>query len=136
MSYGQKKTKPQELLEFKMIKQMQTFSFSPSINLVEKGKWLLEVSSFEATNSVFSITNENNAFSISIPGYWSSRGGAETIHKLKKLLELRSQNDIELHVQEFNKRGNKTKIGHKKYKSSDIVTQKKWDNWRDKKRRI
>ena len=41
------KTKPQETLEFKMKKQMQTFSFSPAINLVEEGKWLLGVSSFE-----------------------------------------------------------------------------------------
>ena len=36
----QTKTKPQEALEFKMNKQMQTFSFNPPINLVEKGKWL------------------------------------------------------------------------------------------------
>ena len=32
----QTKTKPQETLEFKMNKQMQTFSFSPPINLVEE----------------------------------------------------------------------------------------------------
>ena len=34
----QTKTKPQETLEFKMNKQMQTFSFNPPINLVEEGK--------------------------------------------------------------------------------------------------
>ena len=45
----QTKTKPQETLEFKMNKQMQTFSFKPTINLVEEGKWLLAVSSFECT---------------------------------------------------------------------------------------
>ena len=43
----QTKTKPQETLEFKMNKQVQTFSFSPPINLSEEGKWLLVVSSFE-----------------------------------------------------------------------------------------
>ena len=59
----QTKTKPQETLEFKMNKKMQTSSFSPPINLLEKGKWLLAVSSFECTNSVFNITNENNSFS-------------------------------------------------------------------------
>ena len=32
------KTKPQETLEFKLIKQVQTFLFSPPINLVEEGK--------------------------------------------------------------------------------------------------
>ena len=37
----QTKTKPQETVEFKMNKQMQTFSFNPPINLVEEGKWLL-----------------------------------------------------------------------------------------------
>ena len=44
--------KPQETLEFKMNKQMETLSFNPSINLIEEVKWLLAVSSFEATNSV------------------------------------------------------------------------------------
>ena len=44
-----RKTKPQETLEFKM----QIFSFSPPTNLVEEGKWLIAVTSFEATNSVF-----------------------------------------------------------------------------------
>ena len=34
----QTKTKPQETLEIKMNKQMQTFSLSPPINLVEEGK--------------------------------------------------------------------------------------------------
>ena len=32
------KTKPQETLEFKMNKQMQTFSFNPPINLSEEEK--------------------------------------------------------------------------------------------------
>ena len=49
----QTKTKPQETLEFKMNKQKQTFSFNPPINLLEEGKWLMEVSLFDCTNSVF-----------------------------------------------------------------------------------
>ena len=40
----QTKTKTQETLEFKMKKQMQTFSFNPPINLIEEDKWLLAVS--------------------------------------------------------------------------------------------
>ena len=64
----QTKTRPQEILEFKMNKQMQTFSFNPPINLVEEGKWLLGVTSFECTNSIFNILDENNSFSIDIPG--------------------------------------------------------------------
>ena len=36
----QTKTKPQETLEYKLKKQVQTFSFNPPINLVEEGKCL------------------------------------------------------------------------------------------------
>ena len=71
----QTKTKPQETLEFKIKKQMQNFPFNPPTNLVEEGKWLLAVTSFEAANSVFNITNENNSFSISIPSHWNSEDG-------------------------------------------------------------
>ena len=84
----QTKTRPQ--VEYKMIKQMQTFSFSPPINLVEKGKWLLAVSSFQCTNSVFNKTNDNNGFSITIPGHSESKSAEKTIDELNKLLELRS----------------------------------------------
>ena len=45
-----------------MNKQMETFSFNPPISLVEEGKWLLGVTSYEATNSVFKINHENNSF--------------------------------------------------------------------------
>ena len=101
----QTKTKPQETLEFKMNKQTQTFSFNPPINLFEEGKWLLAVSSFECTNSVFNITNENNSFSIIIPGHWETKSAEKTIDELNKLLELRSQNGIELHVEQVRKKG-------------------------------
>ena len=115
------KTKPQETLEFKMNKQMQSFSFNPSINLVEEGKWLLAVSSFECTNSVFIITNENNSFSIIIPGHYQSESAEKTIDELNKLLELRS---LELHVKEARKRGNKIKIGDIENKLPDFDTKK------------
>ena len=65
----QTKTKPQETLEFKRNKQMQTFSFSPPINFVEEGKCLLAVTSLETRNSVFNLTVENNSFPISILFY-------------------------------------------------------------------
>ena len=67
----QTKTKPQETLEFKLNKQVQTFSFNPAINLVEEGKWLLK-QPFKAKNSVFDTTDENNSFPITTPGYWNS----------------------------------------------------------------
>ena len=69
----QTKTRPQETLEFKMNKQMQTFSFNPPINLLEQGKWLLGVTLFECTISVFKITDENNSFSITVPVHWETK---------------------------------------------------------------
>ena len=101
----QTKTKPQETLEFKKNKQIQTCSFNPPINLVEEGKWLLAVSSFECTSSVFNITNENYSFSIIIQGHYQNESDKKIIDELNKLLELRSQNGIELHVEQVKKRG-------------------------------
>ena len=101
----QTKTKPQETLEFKMNKRRQTFSFNPPLNLIEEGKWLIAVCSLECTNSVFNITNENNSFSIIIPGHWETKSAEKTIDELNKLLELRSQNGIELHVEQVRKKG-------------------------------
>ena len=116
----QTKTKPQETLEFKMNKQNQTFSFNPSINLLEEGKWLLAVRSFECTNSVFNITNENNSFSIILPGHYQNKTDEKTIDNLNKLLELKS---LELHEEEVKKRGNKIKIGDVDYQLSHFDNQ-------------
>ena len=109
----QTKTKPQETLEFQMDKQKQTFSFNPPINLLEEGECLLAVSSFECTNSVFNVTDDNNSFSIIIPGHYQNKTDEKTIDNLNKLLELKS---LELHVEEVKKRGNKIKIADKEYK--------------------
>ena len=84
---------------------MQTFSFSPPIKIVEEGKWFLGVTSFESTNSVFHLANENNSISITIPGHWNSNSAEKTIDDLKNLLEFRSQNDFQLHIEPVRKRG-------------------------------
>ena len=102
----QTETKPQETLEFKMHKQMQTFSFSPPINLVEESKWLLAVSFLEAMNSVCNITNENNSFSTTVSGHWETRSDEKTVDELNKFLELRS---LELHVKKLEKGVRKNK---------------------------
>ena len=117
----QTKTKPQETLEFKMNEQRQIFSFNPPINLVEEDKWLLAVSSFECTNSVFNISDDNNSFSIIIPAHWETEFAEKIIDEVNRLLELRS---LELHVHEVRKRGNIIKIGDIEYKLSDFDTQK------------
>ena len=117
----QTKAKPQETLEIKMKKQMETFSFSQPIDFIEEGKWLLAVTGFEATSSVFNISNGNNSFSITIPGHWQTESDEKTIDELNKFLELKS---LELHVKEVRKRGNQIKMGDNDYKLSDFDTQK------------
>ena len=115
----QTKTRPQETLEFKMNRQMQTFSFNPPINLVEEGKWLLGVSPFECTNSVFNITNENNSFSVTVPGHWIPENAQQTFDKLKELLEL-DKRDLSLHIDAVRGRGRKIYVGEDEYDLSDL----------------
>ena len=89
---------------------METFSISHPINLSEDGKWLLGVTSFQANTFVFNITDENNSFSITTPGDWNTKDSEEPNNKLNKLLELRSENDFELHVKEVERRGTRKEI--------------------------
>ena len=100
---------------------MQIFSFNPPINLVEEGKWLLGVSSFECTNSVFNITKENNSFSIIIPGHYKTEFAEKVINDLNEFYELKS---LELHVEAVRKRRKIIKIADKEYKLSDLDNQK------------
>ena len=101
----QTKTRPQETLQFKQSRQKESFSSNPLINMVDEGKWLIAVKSFEATNFVFNLTDENNSFSINTPSYWTFRGVVETINKLQKLLDMRQKNVIELNVEKSTERG-------------------------------
>ena len=95
---NKQKQKPQEMLEFKMNKEMETFSFSPPITLVEERKGLIAVTSFETTNSVFNTTDNNNSLSTIILGHWNSKDSEQLFNKLNKLLELRSEHDLEINV--------------------------------------
>ena len=117
----QTKSRPEETLEFKMNKQMQTFSFNSPINLVQEGKWLIAVSLLECTNSVFNKTNENNSFSIIIPGHYKTEFAEKVINDLYELYELKS---LELHVEAVRKTGSKIKITEKEDKLSDLGNQR------------
>ena len=99
---------------------MQTFSINPPIKLSEQYKCLLSVFSFEATNSVFNITDENNSFSKSMPGHRNSKSTEKTIDEPNNLLTLTSENDFEIRVREVRKRGQKIKIADEEYKLSDL----------------
>ena len=124
----QPKTKPQETLDFQLNKQLQNF-FTFTVNKLDckESKWLLGVVSFEATNCVFIIIEENNSFSNSIPGPWRFLNFLEDgiIDKLKNLLNHRSQIDIELHVKEVKRRGNQIGIGGEEYTLSDLDSSRK-----------
>ena len=82
---------------------------------------MLAVTSFEAYISAFKKTNRTNTLSISTPGYWFPKaGGEETISKLKEILELRSQNDSELHVKKFDRRQQWIETASYTYSSTDF----------------
>ena len=87
------------------IMHMQRFLFNPPINFYEEKNWLLTVTSFEEINSDFNVTDENNQFSVITLGYYSSRRSEDTTNRLQNLIELRRQNEIELNVNEVEKRG-------------------------------
>ena len=67
---------------------MGNFSFNRTINLSEEGKRLLAVTVFEATNSIFSITDEKKRFPIFTTGDWIPEGSEGLNNKLGKLLDL------------------------------------------------
>ena len=54
--------KPEETLEFKMLKPRETFHFYPPIHT--KGDWMLGIIDLDVYNSIFNITKENNKFEL------------------------------------------------------------------------
>ena len=54
--------KPEETLEFKMIKPRETFHFNPPIQVKED--WMIGLVNLEVYNSIFNITEENNKFKL------------------------------------------------------------------------
>ena len=58
----QTQRKPEETLEFKMLKSREIFHFNPPIHT--KGDWMLGLIDLEVYNSIFNITEENNKFEL------------------------------------------------------------------------
>ena len=69
-------------------------------------KWLLAVCSVAAVNSAFNTTDENNSFSITILGHWNCKSAEKVFDKLIKLIDLRSPNDNDLHVEQVRNKRN------------------------------
>ena len=54
--------KPEETLEFKMLKPRETIHFKPPIHT--KGDWMLGLIDLEVYDSIFNITKEDNKFEL------------------------------------------------------------------------
>ena len=54
--------KPEETLDFKMIKPRETFHLKPPIQI--KGDWMIGLIDLEVYNSILNITEENNKFEL------------------------------------------------------------------------
>ena len=82
-------TKPQETLDFQMIKPRETFHFKPSIQI--KGDWMIGLTDLEVYNSFFNITEENNKFELY--KFPDKKAGGVTYEKVR--VEIEKALDIE-----------------------------------------
>ena len=69
-------SKPQEILEFKMNKQKESFSFDIPLELPEK--WTMGVTSLEVYNTVYNITQKNTKLKILLRKDQLDRLGLDT----------------------------------------------------------
>ena len=76
-------TKPQETVEFKMIKPRETFHFKPPIQI--KGDWMIGLTDLEVYNSIFNITEENNKFDLY--KFPDEKAGGATYEKVRDEIE-------------------------------------------------
>ena len=76
-------TKPQEALEFKMIKPRETFHFKPQIQI--QGDWMIGLVDLEVYNSIFNITEENNKFKLY--KFPDEKSGGVTYEKVRDEIE-------------------------------------------------
>ena len=81
--FEQTHTKPQETLEFKMIKPRETFHFKPPIQI--HGDWMIGLTNLEVYNSIFNITEENNKFDLY--KFPDEKAGGVTYEKVRGEIE-------------------------------------------------
>ena len=75
--------KTEETLEFKFTKPLETFYSKPPISI--EGSWMIGLTSFEASNFIFHITEENIKFDIDI--FPDSKKVAITYEKVRDEIE-------------------------------------------------
>ena len=75
--------KPEETLEFKMIKSKESFHFRPPIQV--EGDWMIGLTDLEVYNYIFNITEENNKFELyKVP---DEKAGGVTYEKVTDEIE-------------------------------------------------
>ena len=67
--HEQTQTKPQQSLELKLDKPMETFSFEIPVKLNDR-KWMLRLTSLELHISIFEMTEGKEKSMIATKGYW------------------------------------------------------------------
>ena len=75
--------KPEETLEFKMLKSKETFHFKPPIQI--KGDWVIGLTDLEVYNSIFNITEDNNKFKLY--KFPDEKAGGITYEKVRDEIE-------------------------------------------------
>ena len=75
--------RPEEALEFKMIKPRETFHFKPPIQV--KGDWMIGLVDLEIYNSIYNITEENNKFELY--KFPDKKAGGVTYEKVRDAIE-------------------------------------------------
>ena len=90
MSIKQTKTTPQDTLEFKLTKSMDTFSIKTPIEL-EEGKRMIAITCLEAHPAVFIFTKHYKRFTFYTPGFWE---GPEKNKRSDKLIERKKLNQV------------------------------------------
>ena len=76
-------TKPQETLEFKMVKPKETFYFKTPIQI--KADWMIGLTVLEVYNSIFNITEVNNKFDLY--KFPDEKAGGVTYEKVRAEIE-------------------------------------------------
>ena len=76
-------TKPQETLEFKMLKSKETFHFKPPFQI--KGDWMIGLTDLEVYNPIFNITEDNNKFKLY--KFPDEKAGGVTYEKVRDEIE-------------------------------------------------
>ena len=56
--------KAEEILEFKLTKSRETFSFKPPISI--ERHWMIGLTNLEVYNSIFNVTGRNNKFKFEV----------------------------------------------------------------------